>query len=100
MKKLFILQQENKHPDRVIEAIKNEIRKYVKRERKKKLPEGSDFWNLKCKFGKSSDDAESFTFAQMVKELDMAREEEWSECYIEIITKAEQRVVKSVESSE
>ena len=39
MKKVFKLQVENRNPERQLEAVKNEIRKYMKRERKKKLPE-------------------------------------------------------------
>jgi hypothetical protein len=97
LKKVFALVQENKHPDRIIEAIKHELRKYVKRERNKKLPEGSDFWQLDCKFGKSSDDTVTLSFADIIKELDKAREEDWKECYIEIISKATQKTSQDEE---
>ena len=33
MKKTFQLQVEGKHPERLLEAIKHDIRKYLKRER-------------------------------------------------------------------
>ena len=41
MKKTFQLQAEGKHPDRLLEAIKNELRKYVKRERRRTLCRGA-----------------------------------------------------------
>ena len=43
MKKTFPLQIEGRHPDRVLDAIKNELRKYLKRERRRDLPAGAAF---------------------------------------------------------
>jgi hypothetical protein len=51
MKKTFQLAAEGKNPDRLLEAIKNEIRKYVKRERRRELPAGADYWDFDCRFG-------------------------------------------------
>ena len=45
MKKTFALHAEGQHPDRRLEAIKHEIRKYLRRERGKALPEGADLWD-------------------------------------------------------
>ena len=100
MKKTFQLQQENKHPDRVIEAVKNEIRKYLKRERKKKLPEGALFWDFDCRFGKNSGDAEVVTAAGIITSLDKAHDEQLSECYIEIITKPSFKKSEKVQEEE
>ena len=55
MKKTFPINDRKNTPARAIEAIKSELRKYVKRERKKKLPEGVDFWDFDCKVGESAD---------------------------------------------
>ncbi len=88
MKKVFPLQQENKHPDRVIEAIKNEIRKYLKRERKKKLPEDAVFWDFDCRFGQTCDDAQSVKPSEVITSLDKAKEASWKVCYVEIISRA------------
>ena len=41
MKKTFQLAQEGKKPDRLLEATKHEIRKYIKRERRRALPYSS-----------------------------------------------------------
>ena len=40
MKKAFQIDVSNKTRERQIDSIKNEIRKYIKREKSKKLPEG------------------------------------------------------------
>ena len=88
MKKVFKLQQENKNPERQLDAVKNEIRKYLKRERKKKLPEDAIYWDFDCRFGESSDKAEVLSASEIIAALDKAHEATWSECYIEIIAKA------------
>lgn len=88
MKKIFKLQQENKNPDRLLEAVKNEIRKYLKRERKKKLPEDAVYWDFDCRFGRSSEEAEGLSVSEIITALDRAHEATWSECYVEIIAKA------------
>ncbi|MEN8147294.1 MAG: DUF6172 family protein [Campylobacterota bacterium] len=88
MKKIFKLQQENKNPDRLLEAVKNEIRKYLKRERKKKLPEDAVYWDFDCRFGRSSEEAEALSASEIIAALDRANEATWNECYVEIIAKA------------
>ncbi|MEA2111178.1 MAG: DUF6172 family protein [Campylobacterota bacterium] len=88
MKKVFKLQLENKKPDRVIDSIKNEIRKYLKRERKKKLPEDAVFWDFDCRFGAEQSSAKSVTANEVITSLDIARQENWEACYVEIIAKA------------
>ena len=58
MKKTFQLRPEGKNPERVLEAIKHEIRKYLLRERRKPLPAGADYWDFDCRFGASLETAE------------------------------------------
>ena len=51
MKKTFPLKDPAKADARVLEAIKQDVRKYVKRERRKALPTGVDFWDFNCQLG-------------------------------------------------
>lgn len=88
MKKTFSINVENKHPDRQIDSIKNEVRKYIKREKKKKLPEDKNFWNFKCKFGQTSDSAKNIDFTEITKSIDEARSNEWDSFYMEILREA------------
>lgn len=105
MKKIFTLIEKNKKPDRTLDSVKNEIRKYFKRERTKKLPEDAIFWEFDCKFGKDANSAEVLLPNDIVKALDKTREEEWPECYIEIISKpsdkrkAEKKEITTEEAS-
>jgi hypothetical protein len=87
LKKTFELQAANKKPERVSDSIKNELRKYIKRERKKKLPDDALFWDFECRFGQTSDTAESLSASELIKALDRAYAASWEKCYIEIISK-------------
>ena len=88
MKKVFKLQVENRNPERQLEAVKNEIRKYMKRERKKKLPEDAIYWDFDCRFGENSETAEAVTASEIIIALDKALADKVSECYVEILAKA------------
>ncbi len=88
MKKVFKLTAQNKKPERVLDSIKYDIRRYLKRERKKKLPEDTTFWDFECAFGKNSDDKQEMNASEIITALDKASEASWDECYIEIISKA------------
>jgi len=86
MKKTFKLKVENKHPDRQIESIKHEIRKYIKREKNKAKPEGVDFWNFECKFAKNSDEPKTIEFIDITKCIDEASNEDCETLYMEILS--------------
>jgi hypothetical protein len=87
VKKIFPLQSDAKKPERVVEAIKHEIRKYLKRERNKKLPEGAPFWIFECRVGKSEESAKEFLVQELISAIDTANLEKWNECFVEIVAK-------------
>jgi hypothetical protein len=70
MKKTFKLNIEGKNRDRVLDAVKHEIRKYVKRERRRALPEGVDFWDFDCRFGATEAQAVVVHFATLTGLID------------------------------
>lgn len=86
MKKIFTFNTPNKAPERQVESIKNEIRKYIKREKRKPLPEEVDFWKFACKFGQDEASASVIEFVDITKSIDEAFSNQWSEFYIEIIS--------------
>jgi len=88
MKKIFQIDVSNKTRERQIDSIKNEIRKYIKRERGKKLPEGFNNWFFNCKFGKTSQDAKDINFSDIIKNVDYALNEQYDSFYLEIIAQA------------
>jgi len=97
MKKTFPLEVSGKKAPRVIESIKNEIRKYLKRERRKKLPDGVDFWDFDCRVGPDSDSAKTTHVVSINKSVDTACAESVSSIYIEILAKPGHRTKKNSE---
>ena len=81
-----------------MDAVKHEIRKYLKRERNKKLPEEAVFWDFDCRFGESGDSAKTVRASEITAALDKAHEAAWDSCYVEIIAKASMK--KSAPESE
>ena len=100
MKKIFHLQQENRNPERLLESIKHEIRKYFKRERGKKLPEKAVFWDFDCRFGQNSDEAQTVAPSEIIKALDKAYDEKWEQCYVEIISRASYSVKEETDETD
>ena len=87
MRKTFPLHVEGKHPDRVVDAIKHEIRKYLKRERRRDVPAGADFWDFDCKFGLTEDTAEVVHLANVITCIDNAVANQAKQFYVEILAK-------------
>ena len=95
MKKIFKLTDPKKHEDRVLEAVKNDIRKYVKREKKKTLSDKATmYWDFDCKIGTSSDDAKEVVFEELIKALDTIKASGATEVYVEILAKEVEKPVK------
>ena len=92
MKKNFPLQAEGKHPDRVLEAVKHEIRKYFKRERNRDVPKGADFWDFDCKVGLSAETAEVVRVSAVIDAVDAAAKSGAAAVYVEILSKHGVRV--------
>ena len=65
MKKTYPLASTSHKLPRVIELIKSDVRKYIKRERRKKLPKGADFWDFDCRVGADSETAASVHIAEI-----------------------------------
>ncbi len=94
MKKTFPLTSEKQQPARVVEQIKADVRKYVKRERKKALPEGVDFWDFDCKVGQSEAEPEKKHIEEVIPAIDLAAAVPCESVYIEILAKPGYRKAK------
>mgnify|MGYP000520567090 CR=1 FL=1 len=99
MKKNYPLQAEGKHPDRVLEAVKHDIRKYFKRERNRDVPKGVDFWDFDCKVGLTADAAEVVRVSGVIEAVDAAAKAGASSVYVEILSKHGMRVLRHPEAS-
>ncbi|MDD2844946.1 MAG: DUF6172 family protein [Rhodoferax sp.] len=87
MKKTFQLNIEGKNRDRVLEATKHEIRQYIKRERRKTLPEGVDFWDFDCQFGTRPDNAQGVHLATLTALIDAVALAGGEAFYLELLAK-------------
>lgn len=87
MRKLFALRPEGKNPDRVLDAVKHEIRKYMKRERRRDLPEGAHYWDFDCRFGADKDGAQVLHPAELIGALDALARGGAAQCYVELLAK-------------
>ena len=94
MKKTFILNLEGKNRDRLVEASKHDIRKYVKRERSRPLPAGVDFWDFDCKFGSNEATAAVVHFATIMNLIDTTVQEGAEQFYVEVVTKHGHRTAR------
>ena len=97
MKKTFKLTHPKIKYARLVDRVKNEVRKYLKRERKKELPEGADFLDFDCKFGDTEDLAKEIHLSEMDRCINDAEERRLQSFYVEILARPEHRTRKSDE---
>ena len=93
MRKTFQLHIEGRNPARVLEAVKHEIRKYIKRERRHALPEGAHYWDFDCRFGRTSETAEPAHLSALTGLIDAVAADGGLQFYIEILAKPGHRQV-------
>lgn len=95
MKKTFQLHAPGKDDPRVVESIKNDVRKYVKRERRKPLTTGVDFWDFDCRVGPDLATAASKHLAEVAPAIDaVVKIEGATTVYVEILAKPGHRTKK------
>ena len=97
MKKTFSLTHPKIKVPRLVESIKHEIKKYIKRERGKQLPPKADFWDFDCRFGIDQEHSEVIHVSAINTHIDQAEEQELASFYLEIIAKPASRTKKPVE---
>lgn len=95
MKRTFQLTHPKIKRDRLIEGVRHEINKYIKRERRKTLPEGVDFWDFACRFGHSEEDAKVIHLAEITKSIDKVAALELESFYVEILARPGHRTKKA-----
>ena len=96
MKKTFNLTHPKIKVPRLVEAIKHEVKKYIKRERRKILPENVDFWDFDCQFGIDKATSEVIHLDDINKNISKAESEELESFYLEILVKHGIRTKKSL----
>ena len=87
MKKTFQLTSPNKKPERQVDSVVHEIRKYLKRERRKPLPEKVDYWDFDCRIGSDADNASEFKLSELNASINKVVESGKEKFYLEILSK-------------
>jgi hypothetical protein len=96
LKKTYLLNVDGKNRDRLLDASKHDIRKYVKRERAKALPEGVDFLDFDCKVGASDVTAAPVHFSEVMAAVDALVKDGADQFYAEINSKSGHRLVRLI----
>lgn len=98
MKKTFSLRHERIKTPRLADAIRHEIKQYLKKERKKELPDNVDFWDFACRFGKDKTSSEEINLSEINDCIAHAEEIKLESFYLEIVAKPGQRTAQKANS--
>jgi hypothetical protein len=95
MRKTFPLHLPDKTDAQVMTALQLTLNKYVKRERRKALPEGARGWTLLCRLGTSPETAEPCDWKAMHAGIQAIALAEHPEVYVEILAAPSMKVLPS-----
>lgn len=87
MRKTYPLVIDGKHPDRVLDAVKHDVRKYLKRERRRPLAQGVDFLDFDCRVGTNPETARISHPGQVIADIDQVAKEGALAVYVELLAK-------------
>ncbi|QYM77655.1 hypothetical protein K0B96_09985 [Horticoccus luteus] len=88
MKKNFPLHSPAKDDQRVFEAVVHEVRKYLKRERRKSPPEGFDLWEFHCRVGATAEAAVASSAKDIITAIAAVAKSGAETVYVEILAHA------------
>jgi hypothetical protein len=95
VRKTYKLNLEGKNRDRLLEASKHDIRKYLKRERNKALPAGVDYWDFDTRAGVDESSAVAVPYADLFRSIDQLVAGDGDQFYVEVVSKPGHRTVKT-----
>lgn len=95
MRRTYRLDIEGKNRDRLIEASKHDIRKYIRRERRKELPAGSDFWDFDTRFGVEEASAQDVAPADLIRQVDKLIADGGNQFFVQIERKPGKRPARA-----
>ncbi|MFT5707565.1 MAG: hypothetical protein ACI9ES_001860 [Oceanospirillaceae bacterium] len=85
MKKTIALTHPKLKLARLVDSIKHDVKKYIKRERNKQLPADVDYWDFACKYGADEAQAQTVHLSEVSKSIDQAASTGLESFYLEII---------------
>lgn len=95
MKKTFKLTAPNKKPERQADSVKCDVKRYIKRERRKEIPQGFSCWDFDCKVGKNQENAQVIAIEKISSKIDQFLNDGCESIYIEILSRPGHRPKKN-----
>ena len=99
MKQTFKLDHPKIKAARIVDSIKHDIKKYLKKERSNPLPKGTKYWSFECKLGQSEETATIIPQTSLMSSIDDMVENTIMTIYIEMTAKAVATLDNSASSS-
>lgn len=96
MKKTFKMSHPKIKAPRLVEAIKHEVKKYIRRERNKTLPDDIDYWDFDCRYGVDEASSEVIHLSAINKHISQAEEQQLESFYLEVMVKPGYRSKKPI----
>lgn len=84
MRRTYRLDIEGRNRDRLVEASKHDIRKYIRRERRKPLPAGADYWDFDTRFGVDEASAVDVPPAELLRRVDALVAEGGNQFFVQV----------------
>jgi len=88
MKKTYNLVHAKIKAPRIVDSIKHDIKKNLKKERNQTLPSGFKFWEFDCKLGQTEETASQIPLLELTKSIDDLLENKAKTIYVEMLPKA------------
>jgi len=85
MKKIFPLKVPGKDDKRIVELVRNEVGKYVNREKRKALPPEHDRWEFACRIGPDKPSSLPTELKSVHVAIDAVAAAGAEEVYVEIV---------------
>jgi len=91
MRQTFPLTDPRHKQPQAVALLKNRIRKYLTRERRKSLPEGYDYWDFDCRAGDTEETAAVVHVKEILGRIDVSVSNGSPTVYLELLAKPQQR---------
>ena len=88
MKKTYKLEHPKIKVPRIVDSIKHDIKKYLKKEREKALPAGTKYLSFDCKLGQTEESASAVPWLELTSSIDDLVENNAKTIYVEMTAKA------------
>ena len=85
MKKTYKLEHPKIKVARIVDSIRHDIKKFLKKERNKSLPSNAYYWGFNCKCGQTEETAVDVNLSSLTKSIDELVDKNMTTVYIELV---------------